>query len=61
MHMLGEPGDMQDNPQYQDVTKEVGEFLAERMLQLVRLGRHSRRADHPRSGLRLRENLAAQL
>jgi dihydropteroate synthase len=33
MHMLGEPGDMQDNPQYQNVTREVGEFLAERMVQ----------------------------
>jgi dihydropteroate synthase len=33
MHMLGEPGDMQDNPQYQDVTREVGEFLAERLHQ----------------------------
>ncbi|WP_028623129.1 dihydropteroate synthase [Pseudomonas sp. Ant30-3] len=33
MHMLGEPGDMQDNPHYHDVTKEVSEFLAERMAQ----------------------------
>ena len=33
MHMLGEPGDMQDNPHYHDVTSEVGEFLAERMAQ----------------------------
>lgn len=31
MHMLGEPGDMQDSPHYQDVTREVGAFLAERM------------------------------
>jgi dihydropteroate synthase len=38
MHMLGEPGDMQDNPQYQDVTKEVGEFLAERMAQCASVG-----------------------
>jgi dihydropteroate synthase len=38
MHMLGEPGDMQDNPHYQDVTKEVGEFLAERMNQCVSAG-----------------------
>lgn len=38
MHMLGEPGDMQDNPQYRDVTKEVGEFLAERMVQCASVG-----------------------
>ncbi|VVN34109.1 Dihydropteroate synthase [Pseudomonas fluorescens] len=38
MHMLGEPGDMQDNPHYQDVTKEVGEFLAERMAQCALVG-----------------------
>jgi dihydropteroate synthase len=38
MHMLGEPGDMQDNPQYQDVTKEVSEFLAERMAQCASAG-----------------------
>ncbi|UCR86765.1 dihydropteroate synthase [Pseudomonas chlororaphis] len=38
MHMLGEPGDMQDNPQYRDVTKEVGEFLAERMAQCAAVG-----------------------
>ena len=31
MHMLGEPGDMQDNPHYEDVTREVSEFLLERM------------------------------
>ncbi|MBC3206460.1 dihydropteroate synthase [Pseudomonas sp. SWRI111] len=38
MHMLGEPGDMQDNPQYQDVTREVGEFLVERMAQCALAG-----------------------
>ncbi|MCP1499580.1 dihydropteroate synthase [Pseudomonas migulae] len=38
MHMLGEPGDMQDNPHYQDVTKEVSEFLAERMAQCASVG-----------------------
>jgi len=38
MHMLGEPGDMQDNPHYQDVTKEVAEFLAERMAQCASAG-----------------------
>ncbi|QLF94382.1 dihydropteroate synthase [Pseudomonas sp. ABC1] len=32
MHMLGEPGDMQDDPAYLDVTAEVKSFLCERML-----------------------------
>ena len=31
MHMLGEPGDMQDNPHYQDLVGEVSVFLADRM------------------------------
>ncbi|MBD8808528.1 MULTISPECIES: dihydropteroate synthase [Pseudomonas syringae group] len=31
MHMLGEPGDMQDNPHYQDLIGEVSAFLADRM------------------------------
>ena len=31
MHMRGEPGDMQSDPRYQNVTREVAEFLAERM------------------------------
>lgn len=31
MHMLGEPGDMQDNPHYDNVTAEVATFLRERM------------------------------
>lgn len=31
MHMRGEPGNMQSDPSYQDVTREVGEFLGERM------------------------------
>lgn len=30
MHMLGEPGTMQNDPRYADVTREVGEFLGER-------------------------------
>ncbi|NWB28494.1 dihydropteroate synthase [Pseudomonas gingeri] len=33
MHMLGEPGDMQDNPHYGNVTEEVQAFLVERMRQ----------------------------
>ncbi len=31
MHMRGEPGNMQDNPQYADIVVEVRDFLAERM------------------------------
>ena len=31
MHMLGEPGDMQDNPHYADLVGEVSSFLVERM------------------------------
>jgi dihydropteroate synthase len=31
MHMQGEPGTMQQNPQYVDVVGEVGEFLAMRL------------------------------
>ena len=38
MHMLGEPGTMQNDPHYQDVTREVGEFLAERLSQCVAVG-----------------------
>ncbi|WP_248747194.1 dihydropteroate synthase [Pseudomonas sp. MWU12-2037] len=38
MHMLGEPGNMQDNPHYDDVTGEVVDFLAERMEQCAAAG-----------------------
>ncbi len=38
MHMLGEPGNMQDNPHYDDVTREVVEFLAERMARCAAAG-----------------------
>ena len=31
MHMLGEPGNMQQDPRYGDVVREVRDFLAERM------------------------------
>ena len=31
MHMLGEPGNMQDDPRYQDVTAEVVDFLRQRI------------------------------
>jgi len=31
MHMLGEPRTMQDDPRYDDVVREVGDFLAQRL------------------------------
>ncbi|ROM87151.1 MULTISPECIES: dihydropteroate synthase [Pseudomonas] len=38
MHMLGEPGTMQNDPHYDDVTREVSEFLAQRMSQCAAVG-----------------------
>ncbi|QXI27826.1 dihydropteroate synthase [Pseudomonas vanderleydeniana] len=38
MHMLGEPGDMQDNPHYANVTQEVQAFLVERMAECEAAG-----------------------
>ena len=38
MHMLGEPGTMQNDPHYDDVTREVGEFLVERLEQCAAAG-----------------------
>ncbi|SSB96464.1 Dihydropteroate synthase [Pseudomonas sp. 43mfcvi1.1] len=38
MHMLGEPGTMQNDPHYDDVTREVGEFLVERLDQCAAVG-----------------------
>ncbi|BBP85546.1 MULTISPECIES: dihydropteroate synthase [unclassified Pseudomonas] len=38
MHMLGEPGNMQENPQYEDVTREVAGFLVDRMAACVAAG-----------------------
>ena len=38
MHMLGEPGNMQLNPQYHDVVGEVRDFLARRMAACVAAG-----------------------
>lgn len=38
MHMFGEPGDMQDNPQYRDIVGDVGEFLVERVAQCAAVG-----------------------
>ena len=38
MHMVGEPGNMQDNPRYDDVTAEVVAFLRERVAACVAAG-----------------------
>ncbi|MCK9736779.1 dihydropteroate synthase [Pseudomonas syringae] len=38
MHMLGEPGTMQNDPHYEDLVGEVCAFLAERMKQCVAAG-----------------------
>ncbi|EJL04229.1 MULTISPECIES: dihydropteroate synthase [Pseudomonas] len=38
MHMLGEPGTMQDDPHYHDVTREVGEFLVARLDECAAVG-----------------------
>lgn len=38
MHMLGEPGTMQDDPHYDDVTRAVAGFLAERLDQCAAVG-----------------------
>lgn len=38
MHMLGEPGNMQDNPHYDDLVGEVSGFLVERIAQCVAVG-----------------------
>ncbi len=38
MHMLGEPGDMQDNPRYEDLVGEVSAFLADSMARCAAAG-----------------------
>ncbi len=38
MHMQGEPGNMQHNPQYENVVEEVFQFLKERVMTLRGLG-----------------------
>ena len=38
MHMLGEPGDMQDNPRYEDLVGEVSVFLADSMVRCAAAG-----------------------
>ena len=38
MHMTGEPGDMQDNPEYSDITAEVKSFLQARIVACLSAG-----------------------
>ncbi|MDB5313743.1 MAG: folP [Gemmataceae bacterium] len=38
MHMRGTPATMQDDPQYQDVVREVGEFFEDRLHSLPKMG-----------------------
>ncbi|RIA19856.1 dihydropteroate synthase [Ectopseudomonas oleovorans] len=38
MHMRGEPGNMQDNPEYPDILVEVSDFLVERMAACATVG-----------------------
>ena len=38
MHMKGEPKNMQDNPRYENVTKEVIQFLSEKLNMLNSIG-----------------------
>ena len=38
MHMLGEPGNMQDSPHYDDLVGEVSGFLSERINQCIAAG-----------------------
>ncbi|MDG9884063.1 dihydropteroate synthase [Pseudomonas sp. GD04058] len=38
MHMRGEPGNMQDDPHYEDVTAEVGRYLEARMAACAAVG-----------------------
>ena len=37
MHMLGEPGNMQNNPEYDDVNSEVNQYLISKARELVEL------------------------
>ena len=41
MHMKGAPRDMQNNPNYEDVIREVNEFFGEHLTELEALGVHS--------------------
>lgn len=37
-HIQGTPGTMQDNPQYEDVVKEIGNYFSERVKRLTKFG-----------------------
>lgn len=41
MHMLGTPQTMQNDPQYDDVVAEIGEFFTQRLEELLEAGLHS--------------------
>ena len=56
MHMLGEPGNMQDNPQYEDVTTEVNGYLLSKARDLVEMG-HSMDKIHLDPGIGFGKNL----
>ena len=61
MHMLGEPGNMQDNPQYTDVVHEVNSMLISKARELVEMG-HSMDKIHLDPGIgfgkKLEHNIA---
>jgi len=37
-HIQGTPGTMQDNPQYEDIIKEIGNYFSERVKRLTKFG-----------------------
>ena len=37
-HIQGTPGTMQENPQYEDIIKEIGNYFSERVKRLTKLG-----------------------
>ena len=58
MHMLGEPGNMQNNPTYDDVVSEVNGYLLSKARELVERG-HSMDKIHLDPGIGF-ENIRAQ-
>ena len=56
MHMLGEPGNMQDHPQYHDVAEEVNSMLISKARELVEMG-HSMDKIHLDPGIGFGKNL----
>jgi dihydropteroate synthase len=60
MHMLGEPGTMQDDPRYDDVVDEVKAFLAGRLEAATRAGIDEERI-HLDPGIGFGKNLAHNL